>query len=362
MKKNKIIFFCPNITNSGINKTLKIYTNYFKKFYKVSLVTNTQNLNLLKGINKRIKIINLRLKFFQKINTLNIFLCIYLLIKNIDKKTIIFSMDDHFFLLLLKFLRLKIKIALRTPNPIFNTKNPKESEYLSKNIFTGKVDLNFYKYANLVVTYSKNNKNYLKEKFKVKNVELIYNYFPKFNGKKKVKNVYNIFFVGRLVYSKDPIFFLKNSIELLNKIDIRIHIIGDGKLNKILKKMSKKFIDKIFFYNFVSDPFKKYGNKMDLICITSRFDGTPNVLGESMSYKIPCLAPHGVGLSNTLLKNGRYGYLYKPEDNLSFKRKIKKALKNYKISIKKAELGHVSLNRFNKQNTLDKLRNALSKI
>ena len=362
MKEKKIIFFCPNIINDGLNKTLKIYTNYFKKFYKVSLVTNTQNLDLLKGINKRIKIINPKLKFFQIIKIFNIFLCIYLVVKNKDKKTIIFSMDNHFFLLLLKFLRFNLKIVLRTPNPIYNIKNQEEVKYLNKNIFTGKVDLNFYKYANLIVTFSKNNKKYLKERFNVKNLEHIFNYFPKFYGKKKVKNIYNIFFVGRLVYIKDPIFFLKNSIELLNEINIRIHIIGDGILNTKLKKISKRFKNKIFFHNFVKDPFKKYGNKMDLICITSRSDGTPNVLGESMSYKIPCLAPKGVGLSNVLLKNGKYGYLYKSGDDLSFKNSIKYALKNYKISIKKAELGYISLDRFNKDNTLGKLRIALSKI
>ena len=362
MKSKTIIFFCPNIINDGLQKTLKIYINYFAKYYKISLITNTHNLNLLKGINKKIKIINPKFKFFQKINIFNNLLCLYLVLRHIDKKTMIFSMNNHFFLLLLKFLRLKIKIVLRTPNPIFNIKNPEETKYLSKGIFTERAILNLYKYANLVITFSKNNQNYLREKFKVKNVKHIFNYFPKFNGKKKVKSIYNIFFIGRLVYSKDPIFFLKNSIELLDEINIKIHVVGDGKLNKVLKKMSQQFKKKIYFYNFVNHPFKKYNKKIDLICITSRFDGTPNVLGETMSYKIPCVAPKGVGLSNVLLENGRNGYLYKPGDDLSFKRTIKDALKNYKNSIKKAKLGYNSLDRFNKDNTLGKLRRALSKI
>ena len=362
MKKKKIIFFCPKVINDGLKKTLEIYINYFAKYYKVILVTNTINLKLLKKINRKIKIINPRLKFFQKINLFNNLLCSYLTLKKADKRTLIFLMDNYFLFLFFKFLRFKIKIALRTANPIFNLKNKEEIKHLRKNIFTGKFGLYFYKYADLVVTFSKSNENYLREKFKVKNVKQIFNYFPKFNGKKKVKNTHNIFFVGRLVYSKNPIFFLKNSIELLAEINMRIHIVGEGILKPILKEMSKKYDKKIFFHDFVNDPFKKYNKKMDIICITSRFDGTPNVLGEAMSYKIPCLAPKGVGLSSVLLKNGKYGYLYKAEEDLSFKEKIKYALKNYKTSIKKAEQGYISLNRFSKQNTLEKLKLALSKI
>ena len=31
--------------------------------------------------------------------------------------------------------------------------------------------------------------------------------------------------------------------------------------------------------------------KNRFVCLTSLFDGTPNVLGEAISYKIPCIAP-----------------------------------------------------------------------
>ena len=41
MKKKKIIFFCPKVINDGLKKTLEIYINYFAKYYKVILVTNT---------------------------------------------------------------------------------------------------------------------------------------------------------------------------------------------------------------------------------------------------------------------------------------------------------------------------------
>ena len=49
MKKRTIIFFCPKIINDGLKKTLEIYLNYFERYYKIILVTNTTNLNLLKN-------------------------------------------------------------------------------------------------------------------------------------------------------------------------------------------------------------------------------------------------------------------------------------------------------------------------
>ena len=101
---------------------------------------------------------------------------------------------------------------------------------------------------------------------------------------------------------------------------------------------------------------------MDLLCITSHYEGTPNVMGEAMSYGIPVLAPKNIGLTNLFLKNGKYGFLYKNDNNLSFKKKIYEILNNYNLAKKKALLGFKSLERFNKQKTLTKLLSELQKI
>ena len=42
-----------------------------------------------------------------------------------------------------------------------------------------KLELFLYRYADLVITFSEKNKKYLKNFFKVKNVEVISNYFEK---------------------------------------------------------------------------------------------------------------------------------------------------------------------------------------
>ena len=99
-----------------------------------------------------------------------------------------------------------------------------------------------------------------------------------------------------------------------------------------------------------------------MLCITSLYDGTPNVMGEAMSFGIPVLAPKNVGSTNFYLKNGKFGYLYKNENSNSFKKKILEILSDYKRAKKKAIKGYYSMSRFNKEKTLFKLLSVIKKL
>ncbi len=364
MSKNKkrIVFFCPQISDGGIEKTLINYLNHFSINNEVVLVTNTFNIKRLRLISKKVKIINFKINFLNRFRILNNLICTLLLLKILKQDTIIFSLQDHFFLLILKFLGLKKKLIIRTPTAISNTKNKYESKYINKKHFFKKFIIKFYKYSDMVITFSEDNKNYLKKNLNIKNVEVIYNFFPKKHGKKKVKKIYNIFFIGRLVYDKDPIFFIKNLIDLNNFDKFKIHIVGKGNCLDEMKKISKKFSTNIKFYGYVENPLVKLHKIIDLVCVTSKYDGTPNILGEALSYKIPCLAPTKVGLSDYIFQNGKFGYLYKPGNDKSFKKQIIDILKNYNHAINKAKKGFNSLNRFNKKKTLIKLENIINKV
>lgn len=358
----KIFFFCPAIGDGGLEKTLSIYLNYFSKYNNITLVTNTKNIKRLASINKNTKIINPKNNLFLKYRLLNNLYCIFLLLKKTNSENIIFSMQDHFFLLLLKYFGLKNKLVIRTMSAIYNGRNTSESLQLKKYLFLKKFIMNFYKYADLVITFSTNNKFYLKRVNKVKNVQVIYNYFKKYNGKKKIKKTYNIFFIGRLVDDKNPIFFLKNCIELTKNYNIKIHIIGKGDNFLTLKSISEKYHNVIKLYGFNESPLKRYNKIIDLLCVTSKYDGTPNILGEAMSYKIPVLAPNKVGLSNLLLSNGKFGYLYKPGNSASFRKNIINIITNYGQAIIKAKKGFEGLDRFNKKNTLFRLNKMINDI
>ena len=100
-------------------------------------------------------------------------------------------------------------------------------------------------------------------------------------------------------------------MSVIKKIPIRKNIIGKGPCETELKSLASAFPSKIKFFGWIENPLIKFNKIIDLLCITSKYDGTPNILGEAMAYKIPCLAPRNIGLSNLLLNGGKYGELIK---------------------------------------------------
>ena len=183
MKKKEIFLFCPFILDGGLEKT--IYSNYLSRKFNINLITNTQNFKKLDKLNNLINIINLNNRFLLNFRILNNLFCIIKLFSIRKSKLVIFSMQDHFFLCLLKFFKLNFKLIIRTQTAIINDKNTEEKKILKKNFFFRNFITFFYKYADLLITFSGQNKKYLKQKIKAKNVKVVYNFFPKFNGKKK---------------------------------------------------------------------------------------------------------------------------------------------------------------------------------
>ena len=358
----KIYLLCPSIHDGGLEKTLSIYANFLAKKFQVNLVTNTFNNKKLKTFHKNVTIINFKNKFFIKNRILNNLFCVFQTLMMKEKKLVVFSLHDHFFWCLLKFIRIKFKLIIRTQTAIINRKNKSEEKNIKQKFFLRNLVTLFYKYTDLVITFSEQNKLFLKKKIKVKNVKVIYNYFPQYSGVKKVKKIYNVFFVGRLVPDKDPIFFLKNCMTLSQKIKFNIGIVGKGSCYKMIKSISKKNNSNIKIYGYLENGLRKLNQKIDVMCITSKFDGTPNVLGEAVSYKIPCIAPKGVGLSNLILLNGKGGYLYKPRSDDDFKNKLSSILLNYNDAIHKSKKAYKKLKRFDFDNTLKKLEISINEI
>ena len=358
----KIYLLCPSIQDGGLEKTLSIYANFLAKKFQVNLVTNTFNNKKLKTFHKNVTIINFKNKFFLKNRILNNLFCVFQTLMIKEKKLVIFSFHDHFFWCLLKFIRIKFKLIIRTQTAIINKKNKSEEKNIKQKFFLRNLVTLFYRYTDLVITFSEQNKLFLKKKIKVKNVKVIYNYFPQYNSKKKIKKIYNVFFVGRLVLDKDPIFFMKNCMALSQKIKFNIGIVGKGSCYKMIKLISKKNNSNIKIYGYVENGLKKLNQKIDVMCITSKFDGTPNVLGEAVAYKIPCIAPKGVGLSNLILLNGKGGYLYKPGSDDDFKNKLSSILLNYNDAILKSKKAYKKLERFDFDNTLKRLEISINEI
>ncbi len=136
----KIYLFCPYINDGGLEKTLALYANFLSKSFKVNLVTNTFNFRRLKTFNKNVKIINFKNKFFIKNRILNNLFCIFKIFMMNEKKLVIFSLHDHFFLCLFKFLKVKFKLIIRTQSAIINKKNKEEEKNIKKGFFFSKLN------------------------------------------------------------------------------------------------------------------------------------------------------------------------------------------------------------------------------
>ena len=346
--KKKIIFFYPEILDDGLLTTCQTYINYFKKKFDISIIYFKKENKY--NFSSRIKLIKV------KNNVLNLIE----IVKNNKKNTVFFSLDKHYYLLILKILNFKFKSIIRIPNPISKKKTFVISQNSGESLSW--LETFFLKFSDKVIIYSKKNYNHFKNIYKFKNIELIRNYFPKKNFQFKNKKIKDVFFIGRLVKSKDPYFFLKgcNLAKKSNKFNI--NIVGDGPDKLKLIKFAKKNRLNVKFHGFIRNPFEFFKNKIDLICVTSKYDGTPNVLGEAISYGIPCLAPKNVGSCNELLINGKGGYLYSQNQIKSFKKKILNIF-NYPQSVKlKAKKSYENLELYNKKNTLDKLNIIINKL
>lgn len=355
--KKEIFFYYPKLQKGGILTTLTIYANFLSNNYKVNIFTSCIDKELLKKFHSTIEIVNINKNIFFLKNIINNFFIILAISRYKNKHTVIFSLQDHFLILLINKIFFNNKIIIRTSSIIPNGKNLLEVKNY-KNIFIKKIIIRFYFLASHIITFSKDNVLYFRS-LGMYNSSCVYNFFQKSTPKSFIKKKrLNIFFIGRFSAEKDPLFFLKN---LTNIANINIHLVGDGSLLKKLKIFSSNNKN-IFFHKYTNNPINVFKNKIDLLCITSKYEGTPNIMGEAMAYSIPILAPAEIGLTKLFLKNGEVGYLYKLNDSKSFMNKVKQVINNYPLAISKARKAHKSINRFSLNNTLCKIDRIISKI
>tara|TARA_B100000575_G_C23143352_1_gene666231 strand:- start:10300 stop:11397 length:1098 start_codon:yes stop_codon:yes gene_type:complete len=362
-----IVFYYPVIYQDGLKTTFEKYIKFFKKKFNIILITNSPKKFFSGKQYSHVKVHNLNNLILRRFKHLNGICCLLKIFRYLNNKSIIFSLDNHYFLTILKIFIRNFKLVIRIPNPIITSNNSLKRKYqarfFSKNpgLPLGRFETQLMRFSEKLIVSSREQILYLKKKYKFSNLILIRNIFEKKITKKKITKVKNIFFIGRLSDSKDPFFFINNLLEVRKKYLVNIHVIGDGELkNRILKLFGKN--KSIKFYGHVKKPFEKFYKKIDLFCLTSKFDGTPNVLGEAISYCIPCMAPKNVGNVNELLGNGKFGSIYAPQNNFSFQNVLIKAMQNPRKIERKAQMASKNLVKFSKENTFTKLEKVLRTI
>jgi glycosyltransferase involved in cell wall biosynthesis len=98
--------------------------------------------------------------------------------------------------------------------------------------------------------------------------------------------VVKILFIGRLTFQKN-VSVLIEALEYL-PTKFQLSIVGDGPEIEWLKKLSSGFPQRVEFYAPSTDLSALY-RSANVFCLTSRWEGFPNVIAEALSYGLPCV-------------------------------------------------------------------------
>lgn len=144
---------------------------------------------------------------------------------------------------------------------------------------------------------------------------VLYNVINSLEIQNKIKldsNIYDydIIYLGRLTYQKDPI----RLIDIIKKLivknpNVKVAIVGDGELYDTVKSKIKSLnLEKnIKLYGFIINPYKIL-NSSKIMLMTSIYEGTPMCALEAIACGIPIVSTPTDGLKEIVI-DGKTGYL-----------------------------------------------------
>ena len=341
VKNKKLIIFIPSIEDGGVEKNLYIISRFLTKKIKDITLLTYDNLNNQK-FSKKIKIIN---PFFNFINFRGRYpkyiLCISSLINLLlfDRNYLVLSFQANIFAIIISKI-FNVKIISRSNS---------SSTGWSKNFIKQIIFKYFFKKADKIIVNSPDFQKEMDKKYRIK-TECILNPFE-FHRIEKLSNVKSntifskgkflkLISVGRLTDQKDFITMIR-SVKLVKR-KVELVILGKGHKHHHLKQYVyiNNLNSKIKFLGYKKNPFK-YIKQANIFLLTSKFEGSPNVLVEAQYLKKYIISTNCPTGPKEILNNGKYGSLVKVEDHKS----IARILQNYTYSKsvkKKIKFGYLN--------------------
>ena len=320
--KKKILFVIPSLKIGGSEKILlTILKNLNRSKFHITLAVVQYAGELIADLPNDVKIINLNsrrsryiaFKYIKEIWSL--------------RPDIIFSSLSHlnlFTIILKSFLPKNIKFIARETNIL-------SRKYLNNNFYRF-LYRHFYENYDLIICQSTDMKSDLIKNFCIQIEKTVVINNPcdirdiksKINNDKKLfnKKRYNIVSVGSLTYQKGFDLLLKTASKL-NKSNFHFTIIGDGPDKDKLIQLSKKLnvMQKVDFIGLKTPPYS-YMYQADLFLLTSRYEGFPNVVLESICCGTPVVSFNSPGDLSKIIINGFNGYIANYLNTNDLKRKI----------------------------------------
>jgi glycosyltransferase involved in cell wall biosynthesis len=343
----KLIIFNPSIEDGGVEKNLFLITNYLStRISTVILITTS--INKKKFFSKKVLFSTIYFNFFIFFNRYpRYFFCIFLLIFNIikyNRRVVVFAFQANIYAIIISKL-LGVNIITRS-----NT----APHGWSKNFLKQLIFKFFLKKTNQIIVNSFEFKKQMDKRYSIRSKVILNPFDFSYIKKKSLENVRNNFFrknnlklinVGRLVDQKDQITILRAmKLILKEKKNIQLIIIGKGKKETELNNyiFENKLESYIKLVGYQGNPFK-YIKSADLFILSSKYEGLPNVLIESMFLKKSVFSSDCPTGPKEILNNGNYGSLFRVGDY----KLLAKLILDYKKNKTKIKNAFLSCSRYN---------------
>ncbi len=149
--------------------------------------------------------------------------------------------------------------------------------------------------------------------------------------------------VGRLSREKGPDVLVR-SLPHLADLDVSVSLVGDGPDLAAVQKLASSLgvLDRIHLHGTVHNAARLY-KAFDCFVLSSRTEGTPIVLFESMAAEVPVVATRVGGVADVV--SDSESWLVEPADPLGLANAVREALTQPNLAAERARAARQSLER-----------------
>jgi glycosyltransferase involved in cell wall biosynthesis len=303
----KLMLIVPSMNGGGSEKVMSILANNLDRSkFDITLVLLKKEGKYLNDLKNNINLI-----FLDSPQIRYSVIKLYQLIKE-EQPDIVFSTlgSMNMILAILKPFFKSVKFVARESS-IVSIKNKKERypklfDFLYKTIYSNFhliVSQSIYMKKDLIENYSIH-----KEKIRVINNPVDIDSIVEKSYTKELKEKINLLAVGRLNKVKGYDLLLETISKSNNKYQLTI--LGEGQEENSLKELvnTLNISDRVFFLGFQANPYT-FMKEADLMILSSRYEGFPNVVLEANTCGTPVVAFDCPGGTGEIIENGVNGFL-----------------------------------------------------
>lgn len=349
----KLVFICPEMNgNGGTETVVKAVAGHFAEKYPVVLTLTSvpENKAWLKSINPKVQ-----LKMPKKNGAVN-------KIINIFKTLVPLSNDDKVIVLGANLVK-DVYYCRKLLHKRWMIISWIHYSLTHQNLFEPHNILFADKHWAISSTIKQ---QLVKMGTSSKNISLIFNPVPKYNGplNRPSKKGLNFVYVGRTLFDgQKNLHEMLDAVSLLAESNNNVHLTlyGTGPDEERCKEYcSKKNITEfVTWRGWVSDPWSEIIDQIHpmALLLTSKYEGLPMVMLEAMSRGIPCICSNFAGYKDVQIE-GINGYSYQLGNTKDLVTKLQRCLdRDFSPSMVSN-----SISRFYSKNYFQKLDQLVNKL